>query len=96
MCNWLIACASAGDTPTGEDVLRFIIDFVEANSKTGTGGVLSYRTVKNGVTSLNKALTFTYENYTLTEHWKMRIDSILEEQLRAGQPTRKLNSSSDL
>jgi hypothetical protein len=90
---WLITCGSASSVPTGEDVLQFINIFVQSNSHMGTGGVLSYRTITNAIICLDKALTFAYEYYSLTQHWKMKITVILDQRLRDGYITRGLNSS---
>ncbi len=82
-------------TPTGEQFCRFLAAFIEVHHMCDAQhkGVLAYDTIVHGSKKLKKALTFRYEHFHLSEHWKARADGIFDGFLDEGMITRQKKRS---
>jgi hypothetical protein len=80
----------------GEDISRFVTAFVETDTETEQDHRLHYDTTKHGVISLDKALTFQYENLHVSPHWKARIQGVVDSLLEDGYLTRRIRRDFEL
>ena len=79
-----------GSLPTVEDLVRFMSHFARCRLGQGKDGVMNYSTAQHGLVSLQKALTFRYEAWSMSARGAKLLQATCDELLRDGELTREM------